>query len=171
MSPFTVSAEPIKIEFKDFKLLGHPPKYQVQTRVEFQLSDYLRKALLSGVSLNARVQFRLGQHRSWWFNKDSPLLTIHYQLKYHALSRHFLVTRNDTNENWNFSSLPASLRKLNELRRYSLPAINTSLQDGDYYIFAIADLVPATLRLPLRVQSFFSDKYRLTSEGVFWPLP
>lgn len=160
-----------QIEFKDFKLLGKPPSYQVQTRVDFELTNYLRKALLSGVTLNARVQFRLGQHRSWWFNMDNPLLTIHYQLRYHALSRHFILTRNDTNEHWNFSSLPSSLRKLGELRRYKLPNINTPLDDGDFYIFAIADLVPATLRLPLKIQSLFSDKYKLTSEGLLWPLP
>lgn len=166
-----MSASAAQVEFKDFKLIGNQSKYQVQTKVEFELTNYLRKALLSGVSLNARVQFRLGEHRSWWFNKDTPLLTVHYQLKFHALSQHFLLTRNDTNEHWNFSNLPASLRKLGELRKYNLPSISNSIQDGDFYIFAIADLVPSTLNLPLKVQSLFSDKYKLTSEGVLWPLP
>lgn len=168
---YSASATAASIDFKNFKLLGKPPKYQVQTRVEFELTSYLQKALLSGVTLDARVQFRLGQHRSWWFNRDNSLLTIHYQLKYHALSQHFLLTRNDTNEHWNFSTLPSALRKLGELRRYNLPVINDSLKNGDFYIFAIADIAPATLRLPLRIQSIFSDRYRLTSEGVLWPLP
>ena len=159
------------IAIKDFKLVGKPPKYQVYTRVEFDLTNYLRKALLNGVTLNARIQFRLGQHRSWWFNLDQPLKTIKFQLKYHALSRHYLLTRNDTNEHWNFTTLPAALRKLGELRKYDLPPIKAPLKDGNYYIFAIADIAPATLRLPLRIQSLFSDKYRLTSEGVLWPLP
>lgn len=123
------------------------------------------------MTLNSRVQFRLGEHSSWWFNKDTPLLTVNYQLKYHALSRHYVLSRNDTNEHWNFSSLSASLRKLGELRSYTLPDISASLDDGEFYIFAIADMVPATLRLPLRIQSLFNDQYRLTSEGVLWPLP
>ena len=171
MLTFSGSVLAAKVDFKDFKLIGAPPKYQVLAGVEFELSDYLHKALLNGVSLEARIQFRLGQHRDWWFNKDDSLKTIHYQLKYHALSRHYLLTRNDTNEHWNFSNLPSALRKLGELRKYKLPKIDAPLKSGEYYIFAIADIAPATLRLPLRIQSFFSDKYRLTSEGVLWPLP
>ena len=83
-----------------------------------------------------------------------------------------MLTRIDTNENWNFSNLAAALRKLGELKKYSLPDITASTNDNaEYYIFAIADMVPATLDLPLRIQSIFSDQYRLTSEGVLWPLP
>ncbi|MEE9328043.1 MAG: DUF4390 domain-containing protein [Cocleimonas sp.] len=168
--PFISIAQPI--DFKDFKLLGTPTAYQVVTRVEFQLTDYMREALLNGVTLNARIQFRLGKHRSWWFNKDAPLLTIHYQLSYHALSRHYLLTRNDTNQHWNFSNLSATVRKLGELRKYTLPNITEKVDDdGDYYILAVADLVPSSLDLPLRIQSYFSSEYKLSSEGVLWPLP
>jgi len=159
------------IDFKDFKLIGNPNKFQISTRVEFVLTDYLRSALQNGVTLNARVQFRLGKHNSWWFNEDTPLLTVPYQLKYHALSRHYLLSRNDTNEHWNFPNLPSALRKLSELREYSLPDISASLGDGEYYILAAADMVPSSLELPLRFQSLFSDQYKLTSEGVLWPLP
>ena len=159
------------IDFKDFDLKGDPKKFEVSTRIEYELTDYLSDALKNGVTLNSRVQFRLGEHSSWWFNKDIPLLTVNYQLKYHALSRHYVLSRNDTNEHWNFSSLSATLRKLGESKNYVLPDISEYLDDGEFYIFAIADMVPATLRLPLRIQSLFSDQYRLTSEGVLWPLP
>ncbi len=167
-TPFVASAD---INFKNFKVVGSAPKYQVLAAIDFELTNYLQNALTSGVVLNARVQFRLNEHREWWFNKETTLKTIHYQLKYHALSRHYLLTRNDTNEHWNFSSLSSALRKLGELRKYHLPAIKTALKDGDYSIFAVADMTPATLRLPLRIQSLFSNKYRLSSEGVLWPLP
>jgi len=163
-----------RVDFKDFKLIGSPPSYQVQARVTFELTNHLRNALLKGVALKARIQFRLGEHRSWWFNRDTSLKTIHFNLKYHALSRHYLLTRLDTHEHWNFTSLSAALRKLGELRRYTLPKINISaetLEEDDYYLFGIADIIPDTLKLPLRIHSIFSDEYSLTSEGVLWPLP
>ncbi len=160
-----------EIDFKDFKLIGQPAKYQVLTRVDIKLNDYLYQALFNGVSLKARVQFRLREHNDWWFDKDISLRTITYQLKYHALSRHYLLTRNDTNEHWNFSTLPSALRKLGELRKYDLPAIKTPIKSGQYSLFAIADMIPASLRLPLKIQSLFSSKFKLTSEGVIWPLP
>lgn len=160
-----------KVDFKDFKIQGKTPQYHVLTRVDYKLTDYLSKALLNGVTLNAHVQFRLGQHRSWWFNKDKPLLTVQYQLKYHALSRRYLLTRKDTNEHWNFNSLAGTLRKLGELRKYKLPPLPQIKEGEDYYILAVADMVPATLKLPLRLQSLFSDEFSISSEGVFWPLP
>ena len=171
---FSQSVLAARVDFKDFKLMGSPPSYQVQARVTFELTNHLRNALLKGVALKARIQFRLGEHRSWWFNRDTSLKTIHFNLKYHALSRHYLLTRQDTNEHWNFTSLSAALRKLGETRRYALPKINESaktLEDDDYYLFGIADIIPETLKLPLRIQSLFSDEYSLTSEGVLWPLP
>jgi len=168
---FSFSAIAGEIKFKDFKLIGYPAKYQVLTRVVFTLDDYLHQALLNGVSLKARVRFRLREHNRWWFDKDYPLLTVTYQLKYHALSRHYLLTRNDTNEHWNFTTFPSALRKLGELRKYELPKIKVPLKSGDYSLFVTADMVPETLRLPLRIQSLFSDKFKLTSQGVLWPLP
>ncbi len=158
------------VTFTNFKLVGSTPKYKILTGVEFHLTNYLQNALENGVALKARVQFRLIIDRGWWFNKEVTLHTINYQLKYHALSQHYLLTRNDTNEHWNFSNLPATLRKLGELRQYSLP--NVQLSDGNSHsILAVADMAPETLRLPLRIQSLFSDKYSIASEGILWPLP
>lgn len=171
LSLFTVSAEAGGIDFKGFKLVGQPAKYQVLTRVVFTLDDYLHQALLNGVSLKARVQFRLREHQAWWFDKDHPLLTVTYQLRYHALSRHYLLTRNDTNEHWNFATFPSALRKLGELRKYELPKIKAPLNTGNYSLFVVADMAPETLRFPLRIQSFFSDRFKLSSKGILWPLP
>jgi hypothetical protein len=158
------------ISFKNFKLVGSTPNYKVVTSVDFGLTNYLQNALKNGVALNARVQYRLIVDRGWWFNKETTLLTVRYQLKYHALSRHYLLTRNDTNEHWNFSNLSAALRKLGEPRQYSLPKIQIPLDNKDYSLFAVADMFPETLRLPLRIQSLFSDRYSISSEGVLWPL-
>ena len=169
LTPTVVYAD--GVAFTDFKVIGSTPKYKVLTGVEFNLTNYLTNALNNGVALKARVQFRLIVDRGWWFNKEVTLHTINYQLKYHALSQHYLLTRNDTNEHWNFSSLSTALRELGELRQYSLPNVQISTDDKNYSILAVADMAPETLRLPLRIQSLFSDKYSIASEGVLWPLP
>ena len=166
--PSLLNAEGIR--FTDFKLVGDTPKYKVLTGVDFGLTPYLQSALENGVALKARVQFRLSIERDWWFNKEKTLVTIHYQHKYHALCQLYLLTRNDTNEQWNFSNLPAALRELGELRQYQLPNIEAPLPDKRYAVLAVADMGPETLRLPLRIQSIFSDKYSISSEGVLWPL-
>ena len=159
-----------EIDFKNFKITGKPEKYQLQTGLNIELTDYLHNALLNGVALRARLQLRLGEHRSWWFDKDRTLITVHYQLSYHALSQHYLLSRSDTGESWNFSTLPAALRKLGQLRKYTLPFIRPSSKNQNQYFLAVADMGPISLKLPLRIQSLFSKKYKLTSKGVLWPL-
>lgn len=158
-----------QVDFRNFRVLGKAPNFEVQTRLQYELTDYLRNALSNGVTLKARVQFRLGKHRSWWFNKDTPLVTVEYQLRYHALSERYLLLRLDTGEQWNLTSLAEALGKLGELRNYRLPTLDHVNKDEGYYLFAVADIVPATLQLPLH--GFFNDDHRITSEGVFWPLP
>ena len=168
------SVSAAQVDFKNFALIGTPPNYKVVAKVSFELTEHMRAALLKGVTLKARIQFRLGEHRSWWFNAEDELKTIRFTLKYHALSQHYLLSRLDTDEHWNFTSLSAALRKLSEPRSYKLPKIRESaetLKEDNYYIFGIADIVPERLRLPLKIQSLFSDEYSLTSEGVLWPLP
>jgi len=162
------------VDIKSFKLIGSPPHYQVETSVSFELTDHMKAALLKGVTLNAQVEFHLGEHRNWWLNGDTSLKVVRFTLKYHALSQHYLLSRLDTDEHWNFTSLPAALRKLGEPRRYKLPKITESaetLKEDNYYIFGIANIAPESLRLPLKIRSLFSDEFSLSSEGVLWPLP
>ncbi|RVU83467.1 DUF4390 domain-containing protein [Leucothrix sargassi] len=145
--------------------------YLVSAQVDFKLTPYLEKALLNGVELKLNTYIGMGRHRDWWWNDAENISTISYQLKYHALSRHFLLTRNDTSENWNYRSLSAALRKMGSVVNYKLPRLSSRIKSGDYYLFMNIRLSPATLRLPLRIQSLFSNKYSMASEVVSWPLP
>jgi hypothetical protein len=108
---------------------------------------------------------------AWWWNQAENIRTIDYQLKYHALSRHFLLTRSDTNENWNFRSLPTALRKMGSVVNQRLPALPDIINEGGHVISLSSTLSPATLRLPLKIQSIFSSQYSMSSEVISWPLP
>jgi hypothetical protein len=145
--------------------------YLVSGQVDYQLSPYLEQALLNGVVLNSNIQVMLINSSVWWWSQTENISRIDYQLKYHALSRHFLLTRSDTNENWNFRSLPTALRKMGSIVNHRLPALPDSIKEGGYTISLSSTLSPATLRLPLKIQSIFSSQYGMSSEVITWPLP
>ncbi|RTZ67464.1 MAG: hypothetical protein DSZ29_00720 [Aquificaceae bacterium] len=145
--------------------------YKVQVNLSYQLSDYLSKSLLNGIILKSQLQFYYEQPNNWFWNKQKRLATLKFQLKYHALSRHYLLSRNDTNEHWNFGNISAALRKMGEIRNYELPPLPAKEEGNNRYISAVSQLEPSSLSLPLRLQSFLSDKYRLVSQEVRWPLP
>ncbi len=161
----------IKIDlFKVQPVITKTNTYKVQANISYQLSDYLKKALLNGVTLKSDFRIYYEQPNNWFWNKQKKLKSLKFQLKYHALSRHYLLSRNDTQENWNFGNLPAALRQMGEIRNYVLPRLASKEKGDDSYISAVAYLESSTLSLPLRIQSFLSDKYSLVSQEVRWQL-
>jgi len=145
--------------------------YLVSAQIDYQLSPYLEQALLNGIVLNSSTRMVLVKPGNWWWNQAEVLSTLNYQLKYHALSQHFLLTRSDTNENWNFRSLMAALRKMGSVVNHRLPALPNTIREGGRSIYLSSALSPATLRLPLKIQSIFSSQYSMSSEVIQWPLP
>ena len=103
--PFAPKAEEDGIYFSRYALHSVDVAnnvYLVSAQLDYRLSKYLEKALLNGIPIKVSIVIGLGMQRSWWWNQADSLSTISYQVKYHALSQHFLLTRYDTNENWNF---------------------------------------------------------------------
>lgn len=145
--------------------------YLVSAQIDYQLSPYLEQALLNGIVLNSSTRMLFVKPSNWWWSQAESLSTLDYQLKYHALSRHFLLTRSDTNENWNFRSLTTALRKMGSVVNHRLPALPKAIHEGGHEIYLSSTLSPATLRLPLKIQSIFSSQYSMSSEVVKWPLP
>lgn len=145
--------------------------YLATAQIDYQLSPYLEQALLNGIALNSSTRMVLIKPSSWWWSQAESLSTLDYQLKYHALSRHFLLTRSDTNENWNFRSLTTALRKMGNVVNHRLPALPKTIHEGGHEIYLSSTLSPATLRLPLKIQSIFSSQYSMSSEVIKWPLP
>jgi hypothetical protein len=145
--------------------------YKVQANIKYQPTDYLHQALLSGVTLKANLEFNYHQPDNWFWAKKETLSDLNFQLKYHALSRHYLLSRTDTNEHWNFGNLPAALRKMGEVRNYRLPPLEERAEEDNNYITATAYFEPAIIKLPLRIQSLMTNEYSLVSQEVRWQLP
>lgn len=139
--------------------------------LDYELTSYLRDGLLNGMTLEHELSFTLEWHNAWWWNDTRRLDTIKTELSYHSLSRHYQLIRSDTNEHWNFPTLASALNKMGTLENYVLPPLPANAYNSDASIFVTAVLKPKAVELPLKVQSLFSDRYSLESEGVMWPIP
>jgi hypothetical protein len=145
--------------------------YKIQANIKYQLTDYLHQALLSGITLKTNLEFYYYRPDNWFWDKKELLADVNFQLKYHPLSRHYLLSRNDSNEHWNFGNLPATLRKMGEIRNYKLPPFDERTEEDEHYIVSIASFGPAKIDLPLRLQSLLSEEYGLVSTEARWSLP
>lgn len=169
-SPAFASAD---ISFREFSMHQDSGSGQILANValDYQLTPYLRNGLLNGMTLQHEIRFSLEWHNAWWWNDNKPLASVKTELSYHSLSRHYQLVRLDTNEHWNFPTLPSALNKMGTLTDYALPPLPANAFNNDASIFVTASLRPESLELPLKVQALFSDRYSLESEGVMWPIP
>jgi hypothetical protein len=147
-------------------------QYKADGTISFQLSDTLQKALTHGVKLQATIDFTLGQHRSWWWNSARRISRISYELKYHSLSKHYVLKRENSDQHWSFSNLPSALKQMGKIKNHKLPTLTSVIDEGDYYLYIRAKVGVEPRSLPLKIQSYFnSSKYHTKSEGVLWALP
>ena len=144
---------------------------QASMFVDYRPSKAMRKALTHGVPLIANITFTLGQHHSWWWNTSDKLFELRFQLKYHALSKHYVVTRLDTENHWSFSTLGGALQQMGKVTQHPLPQLKNIEVDENYYLFVQATLSAKSINLPLKLQSYFNNKYQLESEGILWSFP
>lgn len=161
------------VDIREFNVqnYGNPYQYKVNARINIALSDELRYALLNGVKLLLITRFSLGKHNEWWWDSLSPMIEIHYELKYHSLSKYYTVTDKATNQFWNFSTLPRALQHVSIISDFVLPALSDVVSNGQYYLFIESSVQPETPQLPLKIQELFDQKYIIKSEGALWALP
>ncbi len=168
-----VLAQSGKVDIKAFKATAlDNNQYVVNATISFQLSETQQQALLHGVKLNVNIDMALGEHRVWWWNSLKLVSRISYELKYHALSKHYIVKQLNMDKHWSFTSLPSALKYIGKVEDYRLPAFHENIQDGQHYLYLAAKIDVETRSLPLKIQSYFKNsKYYAESEGVLWALP
>ncbi|MEB4592532.1 DUF4390 domain-containing protein [Candidatus Thiothrix sp. Deng01] len=161
------------IRFREFSIrnINQPRVLVNNLQLEYQLTDYLREGLVNGMTLENEILFTLEWHHTWWWNSQKHLATVRTELKYHPLSKQYQVVQLDSGETWNFPNLPAALEQLGRLEDYRLPNLPANAYHSDASIFVTAKLSPKSLKLPLKLQELFTDRYSLQSDGVLWPIP
>ncbi len=145
--------------------------YSTRTKVEIRLSSKLRNTLFNGIKLAIKFQFSIGKHNIWWWDSKEMISELHYELRYHSISKQYIVTNINSNQFWNFNHLSVALSHISKLDGYILPQMTNVVMDGRHYLFLQTIVYPESPNLPLKMQQYFNSQYRLESEGVLWELP
>ena len=161
----------IDIQSININLVGEQ-QYKANATIDFHLSETLVKALTHGVPLKTHIDFNLGRHRSWWWNSTVRVSRITYKLKYHSLSKHYILEKTNSDQHWNFSSLPLALKQMGIIQNHLLPKLPANIKDGNHYLYMTARVTSESRSLPFKIQSYLTNsKYQIESEGVLWALP
>lgn len=144
--------------------------YYLDADFSHQLSDTALEALHNGVPLFIEIKVEVFT-QAWggWASTFAELIQ-RYTLRYHSLSRQYVLKNLNADTQEIFSSVSTALVTLNVLR--NLPIIDKKLLDDEpqYLVRTRTRLEIESLPLPLRSLAYFKGSWRLKSDWYTWPL-
>ncbi len=143
----------------------------VNARFDVELSRDAEEALQSGVPLRLEMQLRVTRPRGWWW-WDAELVdeSMYAELRYHALSRRYVVIHEAAQERRTFFRRDAALNAWASIAGYRVIERDRLDPDSRYILHLRARLDASSLPYPLRTVALVSPEWRLTSEWYEWPL-
>lgn len=144
--------------------------YRLDASVRIDLSRSVRRALDNGVPITLEFRIRVLRPRDYLWDEEVASLSQRFRIEYHALSKRFVLTNVNTGAGQAFRTLEAALEPLQRLQDF--PLIDaTLLPPGARYVGELSVLLDSeSLPVPLRLQTWVNDAWRLSSDPYRWPL-
>lgn len=144
--------------------------YRLDAEVELDLSRSARRALESGVAIPILYRFRILRPRDYLWDEQVAELNQRYRVEFHALSQRYVVVNVNAGTGQAFSTLSDALQSIETLRAF--PLIDAELLSaGPRYVGTMEVLLDSeALPVPLRLQTWVNDAWRLDSRPYRWPL-
>lgn len=149
--------------------------YTLDAQIEYPLTARVIEALDHGVPITFQQQIRLIRAipilgKYWQWQSTRWQANLNYQLRYHALSKQYILLTLDTRKQRSFPSLESALHELGKIENFNLPpefltdTLVTQLQ-----VRSGIDL--HALPTPMRPGALISNKWQLSSPWVTaeWP--
>ncbi len=168
LSAFTSSVHAANsgIHVKTAELVSVDENYALTADWDITLSPIIEDALNKGVPLTFLVEFQLSTPHRYWFDDEVVTQNQHVTLSYHALSRQYLVNRN--NRQQSFANLQQAKDEISNIKAW--PVVDKKLlKKGEVYSAAIKVRLDQTkLPKPVQVEAIGSDDWNIASERYRW---
>ncbi len=143
---------------------------RLDAEIDYQLNDEIKEALANGISMLFQVEVQIKLLRKWTWDKTVSGITQTHMLKYHALSKQYIWENLDTGANDTFPDLESALTHQGRITAMYI-AETEKFDQGEKHILQLRSrMLNNNLPLPLRVKSYFSPKWQLSSGWYKWPL-
>jgi hypothetical protein len=163
-------AQGLAFTVKDVQIVQVDNVYQLNARIDYQLSEKAHEALNNGVPLTLKVQLLIEKvWRGFW--EPSPFaITLSFQIRYHALTELYRIVDRQTGVEQNFVTQEAALHALGEISNLAMIG-RAKLAPGEAYQLRLrADLDIESLPLPLQPLAYLGRGWKLTTGWSQWPL-
>lgn len=171
--PMTVQADQFTVNQAQVYQIGS--SYIVNASISYQLTPRVKEALENGVPITFFQQIQLLDRTPllWgWWQWDQVIweTEIRYELRYHDLSKQYMLHSLDAENHRNFTTLDSALNAMGNIANLTLPPAFTNTTDN--IVLQLRSGIDLTaLPSPMRPGAMISSKWDLTSEWfeTLWP--
>jgi len=137
---------------------------------DLRFSDKLVEALQSGVALTLLIEIEINKERSYLWSSGVASLEQRYQISYHPLTKNYVLRNLNSELEFQLPSLESLLAVITMLNDF--PLLDAALlEEGATYFGEIRISVDRdSFPVPLRLMSYVTDDWHLSSEWFAWPL-
>lgn len=142
--------------------------YQLDAHAQTPLSEPAVEALHRGVTLTLTFDIEVIRKRRYWLDESVASLEQRYQVRYHALTDHYLLVNLNTSVQSSFPNLQAALDVVGLM--VDLPVLDRQFlaPQSDYQARMRVRLDLESLPPPLRLIAYFTPSWWMTSEWHLW---
>ena len=144
--------------------------YRLNATLNLALSRNAQQAIREGVPVTLELDLSLDRRRRLLPDQQVAYLAERWQIRYHALSERFVVNSLNSGQQSSYSTLPAALAALSQVR--DLPVVDEALiEKGEHYegsLRAVA-IIEGGLPTALKVMMFWID-WKRSTEWYTWPV-
>tara|TARA_B110000285_G_scaffold61322_1_gene70518 strand:+ start:308 stop:874 length:567 start_codon:yes stop_codon:yes gene_type:complete len=163
-------AEQISVFYAQITKTG--PAYNLNATIHYPLSPRIIEAIDHGVPITFYQEFQLLEpfNMYWLWQQNKWSRTIHYQLRYHALSKQYILLSLVTLQRRSFPSLDTALDELGKIEDLNLP-LNHHINGSNLTLQIRSGVDIHALPTPMRLGALVSDKWQIKSPwvNVTWP--
>ena len=141
---------------------------RLDDRLDVTLPDQVLEALNSGVPLVFTVQLHVVERRPWLWDRLISDLGRSYRLRFHTLSRSYLLTRLDTGKRSVHHLLSSAFHHMGNHRGAIIARLEDLKPERDYEVRLRIRLDEADLPSPLQVPILFTDAWNIDSRWYRW---
>ncbi|MCB1947766.1 MAG: DUF4390 domain-containing protein [Burkholderiales bacterium] len=165
----TASAQPYgSIQVRSFKLTAVDAGFSVDIDSTIELNPTLEQALEKGIVLYFVNKFTLVEPRWYWFDKEVARIKTRVGLRYHALTRRYILSDNTFSRN--YSTLKDALVALQRLRDHPLTIYHELKPNVQYNATLRLWLDLTRMPKPFQVEALGSSAWNLSSDRLEWQM-
>jgi hypothetical protein len=154
------------LHIRSANLITYENDVLLNADAEINVSAEMEKAIQKGFTFNFLIEFQLVRPRQYWFNDEVATTMQQVSLSYHALSRQYIVIRNEQQRT--YPTLDGAIEDLSIIQDLKVFE-KTDMEKGEsYQALLLMRLDHKKLPKALQVEGIASNDWKMSSQRFEW---